>query len=76
MARAARRLLRWMASATSSLPVPLSPVISTDASVGATRPTSCRMRSIRGSLPDQIAEIELRVELFAARRPLVRGRAR
>ena len=29
------------ASATSSLPVPLSPVISTDASVGATRPTSC-----------------------------------
>ena len=27
--RAARRLLRWMASATSSLPVPLSPVTST-----------------------------------------------
>ena len=33
-ARAAR-LLRWSASATSSLPVPLSPVISTEASVGA-----------------------------------------
>ena len=35
-----RRLLRWMASASSSLPVPLSPVISTEASVVATRPTT------------------------------------
>ena len=33
----ARGLLRWMARATSSLPVPLSPVISTVESVGATR---------------------------------------
>jgi hypothetical protein len=34
--RDARGLLRCSASATSSFPVPLSPVISTDASVGAT----------------------------------------
>ena len=32
--RVGARLLRWSASATSSLPVPLSPVISTEASVG------------------------------------------
>ena len=32
-----RPLWRWMARATSSLPVPLSPVISTGTSVGATR---------------------------------------
>ena len=46
-----RRLLRWMASATSSLPVPLSPVMRTDASVAATRPTIWRIRRRRGSLP-------------------------
>ena len=33
--RSARRLLAWTALATSSLPVPLSPVIRTVASVGA-----------------------------------------
>ena len=33
-----RRLLRWMVRATSSLPTPLSPVISTVALVGAARP--------------------------------------
>ena len=32
----ARGLRRWMARAMSSLPVPLSPVMSTDALVGAT----------------------------------------
>ena len=36
----ARRLLKWIAWATSSLPVPLSPVTSTGASVSAT----CSMR--------------------------------
>ncbi len=46
-----RRLLRWIASATSSLPVPLSPVISTEASVGATRPISSRILRNRGSAP-------------------------
>ena len=50
-ARLARGLLRWSASATSSLPVPLSPVISTDAWVAATRPISCSTRSIFGSRP-------------------------
>ena len=34
-----RRLLAWMARAMSSLPVPLSPVMSTVASVGAMRTT-------------------------------------
>ena len=36
-AAAARGLAAWIARATSSLPVPLSPRISTVASVGATR---------------------------------------
>ena len=35
-----RRLLRWIVRATSSLPTPLSPVISTVALVGAARPTA------------------------------------
>ena len=38
----ARRLLRWMARATSSLPTPLSPRISTVALVGAARPMASR----------------------------------
>ena len=38
----ARGLPAWMASAMSSLPTPLSPVISTFASARATRWTSCR----------------------------------
>jgi hypothetical protein len=46
-----RRLFRCTARATSSLPVPLSPVISTDASVGATRPIISSMRTIFGSVP-------------------------
>src|SRR5216117_3360420 len=43
---AARPLWRWMAEATSSLPVPDSPVIRTRASVGATRAISPRNWSI------------------------------
>ena len=35
--RALRRLSRWMSCAITSLPTPLSPVMNTDASVGATR---------------------------------------
>ena len=35
-----RRLFRWMARATSSLPTPLSPVMSTVAEVGAARRTA------------------------------------
>ena len=37
-----RRLLRWMARATSSLPTPLSPVMRTVAFVGAARATASR----------------------------------
>ena len=43
--RSPRLLFAWMALATSSLPVPLSPVMSTVASVGATltmRPSTSR----------------------------------
>ena len=40
-----------MASAISSLPVPLSPVISTGAWVEAMRDTVCRTRSKSGDLP-------------------------
>src|SRR5439155_814868 len=42
----ARPLWRWMAEATSSFPVPDSPVISTRTSVGATRAISRRSSSI------------------------------
>ena len=43
--------LRWMASAMSSLPVPLSPVMSTEAPVGATRVTASSTSLIWGLLP-------------------------
>jgi len=39
--RSVRGLAEWMARATSSLPVPLSPVIKIVASVTATFSTSC-----------------------------------
>src|SRR6266545_4683142 len=48
---AARALWRWIADATSSLPVPDSPVISTRASVGAIRAISARSRSIASLTP-------------------------
>ena len=50
----ARRLAAWTALATSSLPVPDSPVISTVASVGAmvrTISQSARMDSLRPTMP-------------------------
>ena len=46
-----RWLLRWMASAMSSLPVPLSPVIRTDASVALTLPAISSVDTSLGSLP-------------------------
>ena len=46
-----RWLLRKIASVISSLPVPLSPVINTEASVGAMRPMSSRTFSSLGSSP-------------------------
>ena len=49
--RSARRLLLWIARATSSLPVPLSPVISTVESLGATRPMRRKSARITGLSP-------------------------
>ena len=48
---AARALCRWIAEATSSLPVPDSPVMSTRASVGATRAIMARRSSIAWLTP-------------------------
>ena len=42
----ARGLMRWIARATTSFPEPVSPVISTVKSVGATRRISVRTRCI------------------------------
>ena len=47
----ARRELRWMARATSSLPVPFSPRMSTGASDAATRAAVRSIESSAGSLP-------------------------
>ena len=41
----------WIERATSSLPVPVSPSMSTVAAVGATRATSSRISSIAGAPP-------------------------
>src|SRR5262249_56157846 len=49
--RAPRRDRRWMARATSSFPVPVSPVISTVESVGATLVTSARVACRAGEVP-------------------------
>src|SRR5439155_462091 len=46
--RSARAERSWMARATSSLPVPLSPSTSTDESVGATRSTTRSTSCMRG----------------------------
>ena len=48
---AARALWRWIAEATSSFPVPDSPVMSTRAPVGATRAISARSSSIARLTP-------------------------
>jgi hypothetical protein len=50
-ARLARRPAKWSARATSSLPVPLSPVISTVASDGATLSIVARSCCIAGESP-------------------------
>ena len=47
----ARGLLRWMALATSSLPVPLCPRMSTVAGLPATRPTIRNTSSMAGLAP-------------------------
>ena len=48
--RSARAERSWMARATSSLPVPLSPSTSTDESVGATRSTTRSTSCMRALL--------------------------
>ena len=52
----ARALASWMACATSSLPVPVSPVTSTVRSVGAAFFSRSKTPRIDGALPDQRAE--------------------
>ena len=49
--KAERALLAWSQRATSSLPVPFSPVMSTRASDGATLSISCLTCSIWGEVP-------------------------
>ena len=49
--RSARPLRWWIERATSSLPVPVSPAISTVARLGATRAIRSRTRSIAGLRP-------------------------
>ncbi len=50
----ARLEWRWSASATSSLPVPLSPTIKTGASVAAARPIALKTSRIDGALADEL----------------------
>jgi hypothetical protein len=49
--RRARSERSWIARATSSLPVPVSPTMSTVARVGATRSTMSNMRRMAGVRP-------------------------
>ena len=68
--RSRRSLAAWIAAATSSLPVPDSPVISTRASVGATRAIIARTCSIAGLSPiisPRQAEIGAQRSRFAPR---------
>ena len=61
---------RWRNRATSSLPVPFSPVIRTRASVGATREISCRSWTIGAESPRSVPCDSLwpRKEATSARR--------
>ena len=66
---ARRRLLRWMASAISSLPVPLSPMMSTDASSRRHAADHLQHLAQPRVLADQVAEVERGVEVLRARAP-------
>ena len=55
--RAARRELAWMARAISSLPVPLSPVIRTVTSVGATRTSRVNSSRIGAERPTRLSSL-------------------
>src|SRR5215216_5391507 len=49
-----RALLSWIARAASSLPVPVAPVMSTEASVGATRSITEKSFLITGESPMRV----------------------
>jgi hypothetical protein len=51
----ARELSLWIAAATLSFPVPLSPVINTEAEVGATRWMSEKTSRIGADVPTKSA---------------------
>src|ERR1041384_3434983 len=52
-------LMSWIARAASSLPVPVAPVISTEASVGATRSITEKSFFITGDWPMRVGEFEV-----------------
>src|SRR5687768_1203488 len=56
-----RGLMSWIARAASSLPVPVAPVISTEASVGATRSITENSFLITGDWPMRVGVFELLV---------------
>ena len=67
----ARGLSAWMAFAATSLPVPLSPWISTVALLGATCRISSKTRSMAGDLPiirsgDRVLPTSMRSSAFSA----------
>src|ERR1044072_1993111 len=51
-------LMSWIARAASSLPVPVAPVMSTEASVGATRSITERSFFITGDWPMRVGVFE------------------
>ena len=59
----ARGLEKWMARAMSSLPVPLSPWISTVDAVRATRSMRPKIACIRGAAADDVVECVALLEL-------------
>ncbi len=63
--RVERGLAKWMARAISSLPVPLSPWISTVELVRAMRSISEKIACIRGLLPMMLLNVYLLLQLAA-----------
>ena len=72
--RSARGPLVWIASATSSFPVPVSPEISTDEVASAICAMSARSCRIGRLLPEQLARREVRAQRPAQERVLARQR--
>src|ERR1044072_6634374 len=54
-----RGLMSWIARAASTLPVPVAPVISTEASLGATRSITEKSFLITGDWPMRVGAFEL-----------------